>query len=145
MKYRKLRIAWSVVLGLVAVLLIVLWVRSYKSQDRFSIGQFANRGWAVESAVGQIAFQLYPINHNAHWFKWTQSATSDSPSGPAENYFGFNFYVGHDYAGVVVPHWLFVLLTAYLAACMAVGRVILFRFGPMKPFRRYLRIAFSIT
>ena len=29
MRYRKLRIAWSVVWGIVAVLLIVLWVRSY--------------------------------------------------------------------------------------------------------------------
>ena len=29
MKYRKLRIAWSVAWGVVAVLLIVLWVRSY--------------------------------------------------------------------------------------------------------------------
>ena len=29
MKYRKLRIAWSVTWGVVAVLLCVLWVRSY--------------------------------------------------------------------------------------------------------------------
>jgi hypothetical protein len=29
MKYRKLRIAWSVAWGVVAVLLVVLWVRSY--------------------------------------------------------------------------------------------------------------------
>ena len=29
MKYRKLRIAWSVAWGVVAVLLCVLWVRSY--------------------------------------------------------------------------------------------------------------------
>ena len=32
MKHRKLRIAWSVV-GLAAVLLIVLWVRSYEKAD----------------------------------------------------------------------------------------------------------------
>ena len=29
MRFRKLRIAWSVAWGVVAVLLIVLWVRSY--------------------------------------------------------------------------------------------------------------------
>src|SRR4051812_47765657 len=29
MKFRKLRIAWSVVWGVVAVLLILLWARSY--------------------------------------------------------------------------------------------------------------------
>jgi hypothetical protein len=33
MGYRKLRIAWSVALGLVAVLLCVLWVRSYWWKD----------------------------------------------------------------------------------------------------------------
>jgi hypothetical protein len=35
MTYRKLRIAWSVACGIVAVLLCVLWVRSYWYQDAF--------------------------------------------------------------------------------------------------------------
>ena len=33
MRFRKLRIAWSVVWGLAAVLLVVLWVRSYWRMD----------------------------------------------------------------------------------------------------------------
>ena len=33
MRFRKLRIAWSVVWGIACVLLIVLWVRSYWSVD----------------------------------------------------------------------------------------------------------------
>src|SRR5262245_2631777 len=33
MKYRKLRTAWSVVRGVVAELLCVLWVRSYRTGD----------------------------------------------------------------------------------------------------------------
>src|SRR5262245_7567786 len=33
MKYRKLRIAWSVAWGVIAVLLCVLWVRSYWWMD----------------------------------------------------------------------------------------------------------------
>jgi hypothetical protein len=33
MKHRKLRIAWSVAWGVVAVLLVVLWVRSYYRTD----------------------------------------------------------------------------------------------------------------
>ena len=35
MKHRKLRIAWSVFWGLAAVLLIVLWVRSYGPTQEF--------------------------------------------------------------------------------------------------------------
>jgi hypothetical protein len=33
MRFRKLRIAWSVLWGLAAVLLIALWVRSYHHVD----------------------------------------------------------------------------------------------------------------
>ena len=33
MKHRKLRIAWSVAWGIVAVLLVALWVRSYRWHD----------------------------------------------------------------------------------------------------------------
>ena len=36
MKHRKLRIAWSVAWGVVAVLLCVLWVRSYWKSDGFA-------------------------------------------------------------------------------------------------------------
>jgi hypothetical protein len=34
MNYRKLRIAWSVGWGVLTVLLIALWVRSYRWQDQ---------------------------------------------------------------------------------------------------------------
>src|SRR5689334_21565687 len=49
MKYRKLRIAWSVVWGLAAVLLIALWVRSEHRFD--AVG-------SVTSAQGKL--YLYP-------------------------------------------------------------------------------------
>jgi hypothetical protein len=40
MKHRKLRIAWSVAWGVVAVLVCVLWVRSYEGSERiFRISQ----------------------------------------------------------------------------------------------------------
>jgi hypothetical protein len=37
MKYRKLRIAWSVAWGVVAVLLCMLWVRSYTVADSLAL------------------------------------------------------------------------------------------------------------
>src|ERR1043165_6999457 len=36
MRFRKLRIAWSVFWGIACVLLIVLWVRSYSTSDILS-------------------------------------------------------------------------------------------------------------
>jgi hypothetical protein len=54
MRFRKLRIAWSVFWGLACVLLIALWVRSYFHLDRLS--QFsAGRYSGIESTYGSIA------------------------------------------------------------------------------------------
>jgi hypothetical protein len=44
MKFRKLLIAWSVVWGLAAVLLIVFGVRSYRTDDRAEYGPLNTRG-----------------------------------------------------------------------------------------------------
>src|SRR6476660_634582 len=56
MRFRKLRIAWSVVWALAAVLLIVLWVRSYWVRDYIShnyAGQkIAWMGYQVDSLRG---------------------------------------------------------------------------------------------
>jgi hypothetical protein len=145
MKFRTLRIVWSIVCVLACVLLIVFWVRSYKWRDYCSLGQFTNRGWAAESAVGQFAFRNYPINHNAPPLRWWQTAVSDDSSRPTNKRFGFDVYFGHDYAGIVAPYWLLVLLTAIVAALTGVNRPIRFRFGPLKCYVRYLRIAISVV
>ena len=56
MKFRKLRIAWSVAWGAVAVLLCALWVRNYWSGDVY-LHWF---GIALNSALA-----------TASWFKWS--------------------------------------------------------------------------
>jgi hypothetical protein len=53
MKYRKLRIAWSAVCGILCLLLIALWVRSYwwvdnfigPSQGAYRFGVASSDGW----------------------------------------------------------------------------------------------------
>jgi len=57
MRLRKLRIAWSVVWGIVAVLLVVLWVRSYLFHDRVLV-RYNHPGHVagVVSAYGAIQF-----------------------------------------------------------------------------------------
>jgi hypothetical protein len=57
MKYRKLRIAWSMASGIVAVLLIALWVRSYWFfDDELYYVDGNNRGWYVDSIHGGVTF-----------------------------------------------------------------------------------------
>jgi len=65
MRYRKLRIAWSVVWGVVAVLLCVLWVRSYWRNDAVA-GDLGNYFVYLGSRTGTIGIVRETINY-AHW------------------------------------------------------------------------------
>ena len=57
MKYRKLRIAWSVVFGVVCLLITLLWIRSY--WRGYSIdGVFANKVWSFDSLNGNLGFLI---------------------------------------------------------------------------------------
>jgi hypothetical protein len=71
-KYQKLRIAWSVGCGIVCLLLIVLWMRSYWWQD--VVIRYSGRGWyGVESARG-VLYANATVNVNAEdgWFHWSK-------------------------------------------------------------------------
>src|SRR5689334_2821902 len=70
MKYRKVRIAWSAAWGVAAVLLVVLWVRSYYVVDRFVRINASCQVEMVGSNSGTIYFSqrhssfrstLYPL------------------------------------------------------------------------------------
>ena len=50
MKYRNLRITWSIAWGIACVLLAILWVRSYSSMQIWNI----SAGHAVSTADGTI-------------------------------------------------------------------------------------------
>jgi hypothetical protein len=54
MRFRKLRIAWSVGWGVLGLLLILFWVRSHRAEDRaqgrlasVGIRLYSSRGWVV--------------------------------------------------------------------------------------------------
>jgi hypothetical protein len=53
MKYSKLRIAWAVVCGIVCVLLIALWVRSYWWWDSVVIPIAGSRVVCGQSVIGR--------------------------------------------------------------------------------------------
>jgi len=54
MKYRKLRIAWSVAWGLLAVLLITMWIRSYWWCDFVRGPLYQLRQGGITSASGRL-------------------------------------------------------------------------------------------
>ena len=82
MRYRKLRIAWSVGCGLAAVLLIVLWVRSYRNYGG-AIWRSATDSLCVRSAFGHLVFVEQKVNKPQFAFpNWEWRAESKPITDP---------------------------------------------------------------
>jgi hypothetical protein len=92
MRFRKLRIAWSVGWGVVALLLIALWVNSYGS----------NQGWNT----------LTRINHRILYYLSLEGVTSIRIFKLGEAKFSLNWERPPD---VVIHHWNAVLISAAIA------------------------------
>jgi hypothetical protein len=60
MRFRKLRIGWSVVCGIACVLLIVLWVRSYSGMDGCLFPWSNNKSLAIASLCGEVGVACFP-------------------------------------------------------------------------------------
>jgi hypothetical protein len=109
MRYRKLRIAWSVVWGLAAVLLIVLWVRSYWTCE--SIAR-----WNVELSSGFGVVRFY-VSSDTIYDRWLWSTIRADEVVLDENVDFRTFALRRDTDGgyLNVPHW-FLLLVVLLSA-----------------------------
>jgi hypothetical protein len=116
MKYRKLRIAWSVAWGVVSLLLIVLWVRSYWWGDYLSVncGTFCN--FYLEADDGELNAIFGPPVHPSSWIDY------GSMYGHRDySHMVFGFYFGGyemfpDIWGAVAPFWFLVPAAAVVAA-----------------------------
>jgi hypothetical protein len=118
MRFRKLRIAWSVGCGIVCLLLIVLWVRSYYYFDTlgFSVGPRLHRTFDVLSVKSDL------------WFLWRetefpfgmefQSIPSRFDLELPETYAGFRIKrdPSQHLTVLAIPDWFAILVTATVAA-----------------------------
>jgi hypothetical protein len=108
MRFRKLRIAWSVFWGLACVLLIALWVRSYSWYD------FTQSG-GITSANGKLHLgRTVTITRYADY--------SPSPQQLIENRFGMLSITSAGVTavpsggGITIPYWLLQVPVLVLAA-----------------------------
>jgi hypothetical protein len=114
MRFRKLRIAWSVVCGLACVLLIALWVRSYWYTDDLAFRSivagrltfFSNKGemwlyWHADTLLRVIDFGSISTKY-------------DPGFPPTSLGFGFirddDLDDGLDYWGIGFPQWFLSLI-----------------------------------
>ena len=136
MKYRKLRIAWSVAWGIAGVLLIVLWVRSYWWTDHVlriapapptASGQIQTRKFICISRNGSIALAIYT---EAFPYKlpaqpkhgWVMGGGSSSGIPQASHVYqlpstlGFTAAASQDGLAVITPDWFLLSLSVALSA-----------------------------
>jgi hypothetical protein len=125
MRFRNLRIAWSVLWGLAAVLLIVLWARSYWCGHKI-VGQLTTtEAFILESRLGRIevtivelpygSFRSVPFSIIAHG---PQRSFGDTVIGfdAPETVGGFFFGRSGGFRWVIVPYRFVLLLASVLAA-----------------------------
>jgi hypothetical protein len=112
MKYRKLRIAWSVLCGVLCLLLIALWMRSYWRADSIQAVRAGSTIW-YETNRGVAFFcvqrRLPPVSVPP----WSYSSTS-SDNGPT---FKHELWLpwGPTVKGIQSPLWLPIVSLAVLA------------------------------
>ena len=113
MKYRKLKIASSVVCGVLCLPVIALWVRSYEFKDSIWLSG-TNHGLQINSLTGHFA--VYIITRPSPNSKFVPSQTAhDQISGRWVEMFDKNvlgFYFGRNgrELRIDVPHWFCVLV-----------------------------------
>ena len=134
MRFRKLRVAWSVTWGILAVLVCVLWVRSYRIDDTL-YGPFHCFGrphsFLVESRDGRTTLCAGPcgIQHGESW-PWGLNSQwgflHESVMDDFLNQIGLwslddiqDFQIVNSSRGELViniPHWFPAMLFATLSA-----------------------------
>jgi hypothetical protein len=118
MRFRKLRIAWSVACGISCVLLCVLWVRSANHRMDVVTGKLlANRGFIFGSIYGEVEFE-WMDRVRSPTLKWERrSMVMNLLKEPC--YFPpvvatFRREVVPGFIRLSFPHWFLVLLSVCL-------------------------------
>jgi hypothetical protein len=132
---RLLRIAALGFFGFACALVVLLWARSYRGEDRMSgnfststgMRLYSSRGWVVCS---KNTSQKYP---------WALELGSDYWLQPCDSRLQFSippdFFRGAAFASISIPHWCLVV--------MSIGIVV--TSWPHKSYRFSLRSLFIVT
>jgi len=120
MKYRKLRIAWSVAWGIAAVLLVALWVRGYWWFDCIS-GPIP-APFTVQSLKGNVDAIKYLHLTSGFIFPWKWVIFAVEDFGPPTFEIPSWSFTSNQVEVVVrFPYWIVVLIFATFAATPWLG------------------------
>jgi hypothetical protein len=123
MKYRKLRISWSVACGILCLLLIALWVRSYSQSDVVAYTTQKKREVFVGSSLGQFSIgtsdQGYSQMPLGYHFRFSREIYGSGPFRTIRsqsNRMGFGVFSRWGFNIIAVPQWCPLFVTAIIAA-----------------------------
>jgi hypothetical protein len=128
MRFRKLRIAWSVGCGIACVLLIVLWVRSYWWWDSFTSPAMISNGVGVCSVQGLVCFHAKTQPMRMRWYVDPNSesiAASFNEIRRTKTFAGVGVSRFANQSVLLVSHWFL----AFLFAAVGIVPWLSFRFG----------------
>jgi hypothetical protein len=120
MRFRKLRIAWSVACGIVCALLIVMWVRSQWITDSLE-GTLPGNTYiqlaSIPGAGGIVIYQQTSASSPQPWIRWSMPSAKfwDGGSGVPRPYssglLGYFDWKNQSDFMVVVPDWFLIVVT----------------------------------
>jgi hypothetical protein len=120
MKHRKLRIAWSAAWGVAAMLLCVLWVRSYETNQTITRISRASVQTSFDSYRGTIQWRRTDYNSIPTLFRpnvvplgWRYR---EIPVGRPRPWSSFVWSMEGLEKSVRVPHWLLLLVCGVAAS-----------------------------
>ena len=112
MRFRKLRIAWSVAWGVAAVLIVMLWTRSYKSMDQLC-GPVSNTRIIL---IGSINGHLL-VNWPFHDWGYVWNVQSTPLNSKERTGFHFDIEFRRLPDGFAVSQWFLVMISIAVATC----------------------------
>jgi hypothetical protein len=134
MKFRKLRIAWSVGCGIACVVLIVSWVRSYAWIEAVTVPAVGGR--KIEFATIKGALSVGTVQDGGQWEterysaeEWERFVTSVGPVAPLPSTVWGGIYKTPTATTMFLPYWF---LTVSFAVCGA------------SPWRRHFSFRFCL-
>src|SRR4026208_580489 len=111
MRFRKLRITWSVVCGIACLLLIGLWVRSYTWADDLIIRLPGSREFVIHSMRGTSAWYRASGLPPAGAVVIESESVERLTDGTSTRASWFNDLLDLQVLRrpVLLPHWIFIL------------------------------------
>src|SRR5688500_16229252 len=118
MRFRKLRIAFSAVCGMICLLLVALWVRSTSSRDMLIFTIPGSIQVQVFSKIGRTNVSAYKTQEPLPWgvrSKYMSPGRRQVEELLDQKQKRFDIYFAEDdpaMYGFAAPHWFLVLLSA---------------------------------